>query len=156
MPRKGAIPKRVITPDPVYGSELIQRFINRMMLDGKKTIAEGIFYGAIATVSEKAGVPPIEAFEKAMTNAMPNVEVRPKRVGGQTYQVPMEVRPERRRALALRWIIAAARKRSGKTMTEKLAAELLDCFNATGSAVKRKEDTHRMADANKAFAHYRF
>lgn len=156
MPRKGAAPKRIITPDPVYGSELIQRFINRMMLDGKKSVAERIFYGAIADVSEKAGVAPIEAFEKAMANAMPNVEVRPRRVGGQTYQVPMEVRPERRRALALRWIIGAARKRGGKTMTEKLAGELLDCFNGTGSAVKKKEDTHRMADANKAFAHYRF
>ncbi len=156
MPRKGAAPKRVITPDPVYGSEMVQRFINRMMLDGKKAIAEGIFYGAISTVAEKAGVTPLEAFEKALTNVMPNVEVRPKRVGGQTYQVPMEVRPERRRALALRWIIGAARKRSGMSMTEKLGTELLDCFNGTGSAVKKKEDTHRMAEANKAFAHYRF
>lgn len=156
MPRKGPATKRVITPDPVYGSEMVQRFINRMMLDGKKSIAESIFYGAIESVSEKAGAPPLECFEKALTNVMPNVEVRPKRVGGQTYQVPMEVRPERRRALALRWIIGAARKRSGKSMKEKLGAELLDCYNGTGSAVKKKEDTHRMAEANKAFAHYRF
>jgi small subunit ribosomal protein S7 len=156
MPRKGQAPKRVITPDPVYGSELIQRFINRMMLDGKKVKAEQIFYAAVETAAKKAEVEPLELFEKAMQNVMPNVEVRPRRVGGQTYQVPMEVRPDRRRALALRWLIGNARKRGGKSMAEKLGAELYDAYNGTGSTVKKKEDTHRMADANKAFAHYRF
>jgi len=156
MPRKGAAPKRLILPDPVYGSELMQRFINRMMLDGKKVTAEKIFYGAMAIAEEKAGVPAVEIFEKAMQNVMPALEVRPRRVGGQTYQVPMEVRPDRRRALALRWLIGAARKRSGKTMIEKLSSEILDAFNGTGSTIKKREDTHRMAEANKAFAHYRF
>jgi len=156
MPRKGAAPKRIILPDPVYGSELMQRFINRMMLDGKKTVAEKIFYGAMSMVEERAGAPALEVFEKAMQNVMPVVEVRPRRVGGQTYQVPMDVRPDRRRTLALRWMIGNARKRSGKSMTEKLAGEILDAANGTGAAVKKREDTHRMADANKAFAHYRF
>jgi small subunit ribosomal protein S7 len=156
MPRKGAAPKRIILPDPVYGSELMQRFINRMMLAGKKTVAEKIFYGAMTIVEEKAGAPALEVFEKAMQNVMPVVEVRPRRVGGQTYQVPMDVRPDRRRTLALRWMIGNARKRSGKSMTDKLAGEILDAANGTGAAVKKREDTHRMADANKAFAHYRF
>jgi len=156
MPRKGAAPKRIILPDPVYGSELMQRFINRMMLDGKKTVAEKIFYGAMSMVEERAGAPALGVFEKAMQNVMPVVEVRPRRVGGQTYQVPMDVRPDRRRTLALRWMIGNARKRSGKSMTEKLAGEILDAANGTGAAVKKREDTHRMADANKAFAHYRF
>jgi small subunit ribosomal protein S7 len=156
MPRKGAAPKRIIVPDPVYGSELMQRFINRMMLDGKKTIAEKIFYGAMSKVEERAGAPALEVFEKAMQNVMPMVEVRPRRVGGQTYQVPMDVRPDRRRTLALRWMIGNARKRSGKSMTEKLAGEILDAANGTGAAVKKREDTHRMADANKAFAHYKW
>jgi small subunit ribosomal protein S7 len=156
MPRKGAAPKRLILPDPIHGSEMIQRFINRLMLDGKKVKAEQIFYGALQTAAEKAGAPEIEVFEKALQNVMPNVEVRPRRVGGQTYQVPMEVRPERRRALALRWMVTFARKRSGNSMAEKLSSELYDAFNGTGSAVKKKEDTHRMAEANKAFAHYRF
>lgn len=156
MPRKGAAPKRIILPDPVFNSEMAQRFINRMMLDGKKVTAEKIFYGALKQVEEKTGTPAVEVFEQALQNVMPAVEVRPRRVGGQTYQVPMEVRPDRRRTLALRWLVGAARKRSGKTMTEKLAGELLDAFNNTGPSVKKKEDTHRMADANKAFAHYRF
>lgn len=156
MPRKGAAPKRIILPDPVYGSEMMQRFINRMMLDGKKTVAEKIFYGAMALVEERAGAPAQEVFDKAMANVSPAVEVRPRRVGGQTYQVPMEVRMDRKRTLALRWMIAAARKRAGKTMTEKLAGEILDAANGAGTAVKKREDTHRMADANKAFAHYRF
>lgn len=156
MPRKGQAPKRIILPDPVYGSELMQRFINRMMLDGKKTVAEKIFYGALKVAEEKTGTPANEIFDKAMQNLMPNVEVRPRRVGGQTYQVPMEVRPERRRTLALRWMIGMARKRSGKTMIDKLSGEFVDAYNNTGPAVKKKEDTHRMADANKAFAHYRF
>ena len=123
MPRKGPAIKRQPVPDPVYGSEMMTRFINRMMLDGKKVTAEKIFYGAMAILEEKSGVPALEAFEKALQNAMPTVEVRPRRVGGQTYQVPMEVRPDRRRTLALRWLIGAARKRSGKTMVEKLANE---------------------------------
>jgi small subunit ribosomal protein S7 len=156
MPRKGAAPKRIILPDPVYGSELMQRFINRMMLDGKKTVAEKIFYGAMSMVEERGQAPALEIFEKAMQNVMPAVEVRPRRVGGQTYQVPMDVRPDRRRTLALRWMIGNARKRSGKSMTERLAGEILDAANGTGAAVKKREDTHRMADANKAFAHYRF
>lgn len=156
MPRKGPPQKRVILPDPVYGSEMMTRFINRMMVDGKKVIAEGIFYKAMAICEEKAGVPAIEVFEKALQNAMPNVEVRPRRVGGQTYQVPMEVRPDRRRTLALRWLIGAARKRSGKTMVDRLSSEILDAYNGTGSTIKKREDTHRMAEANKAFAHYRF
>lgn len=156
MPRKGAAPKRIILPDPIYGSEMVQRFINRMMLDGKKVIAERIFYTALQQAEDKAGVPAIEIFDGAMHNVMPAVEVRPKRVGGQTYQVPMDVRSDRKRALALRWLISAARKRSGKTMIEKLSGEILDAYNNTGSAIKKREDTHRMADANKAFAHYRF
>ena len=156
MPRKGAAPKRVIVADPIYGSEMIQRFINRMMVDGKKVTAEKIFYGAMSICEEKAGVPALEIFEKALTNVMPAVEVRPRRVGGQTYQVPMDVRPERRRALALRWLIANARKRAGKSMIEKLSSEFLDAFTGTGASIKKREDTHRMADANKAFAHYRF
>ncbi|MFN8219869.1 MAG: 30S ribosomal protein S7 [Fimbriimonadales bacterium] len=156
MPRKGQAPKRVILPDPVHGSEMMQRFINRLMLDGKKSKAEAIFYGALQIAEEKVGAPAVEVFDKALQNAMPTVEVRPRRVGGQTYQVPMEVRPDRRRTLALRWMVTMARKRSGKSMMEKLAGEFIDAFNNTGSSVKKKEDTHRMADANKAFAHYRF
>jgi small subunit ribosomal protein S7 len=156
MPRKGAAPKRIILPDPVYGSEMMQRFINRMMLDGKKTVAEKIFYGAMTIIEERSGSPAQEVFDKAMANISPAVEVRPRRVGGQTYQVPMDVRPDRKRTLALRWLIGAARKRAGKSMTEKLAGEILDAANGAGTAVKKREDTHRMADANKAFAHYRF
>jgi small subunit ribosomal protein S7 len=156
MPRKGAAPKRIILPDPIYGSEMVQRFINRMMLDGKKVTAEKIFYGAMQICEDKAGVPALEVFEKALQNVMPQVEVRPRRVGGQTYQVPMEVRPDRRRTLALRWLVGQARKRSGKTMIDRLSSELLDAFNNTGATIKKREDTHRMAEANKAFAHYRF
>jgi len=156
MPRKGPAPKRVIKPDPVYGSELAQRFINRMMVCGKKTVAERIFYTAMNIAAEKTGAPPIEVFEKAVQNVMPNVEVRPRRVGGQTYQVPMDVRPARRRTLALRWIVENARKRAGKSMIEKLSNELMDAFNGTGASIKKREDTHRMAEANKAFSHYRF
>lgn len=156
MPRKGPPQKRIILPDPIYGSELMQRFINRMMVDGKKVTAEKIFYGAMAQAEEKAGAPALEVFEKALQNVMPAVEVRPRRVGGQTYQVPMDVRPDRRRTLALRWLIGAARKRSGKSMIDKLAGEILDAYNNTGPSIKKREDTHRMAEANKAFAHYRF
>src|SRR5947209_5954988 len=156
MPRKGAAPKRITVPDPIYGSEMVTRFINRMMVDGKKGVAEKIFYRALAIAEEKSGTPALEVFEKALQNSMPAVEVRPRRVGGQTYQVPMDVRPDRRRTLALRWMIGNARKRSGKSMTDRLAGEILDAANGTGAAVKKREDTHRMADANKAFAHYRF
>ena len=156
MPRKGSGFQRRISPDPVYGSELIQRFINRMMLDGKKSVAERILYGALQSLEKSTGATGIEVFQKAVQNVMPAVEVRPRRVGGQTYQVPMDVRPARKRSMALRWIIDAARKRSGTSMTEKLTAELLDASNGAGTAVKKKEDTHRMAEANKAFAHYRF
>lgn len=156
MPRKGQAPKRKILPDPVHGSELMQRFINRMMLDGKKSKAESIFYGALDAASEKLGVPANEVFDKAIANIMPTLEVRPRRVGGQTYQVPMEVRPERRRALALRWMITYARRRSGKSMVERLSGEFVDAYNGTGATMKKREDTHRMAEANKAFAHYRF
>jgi len=156
MPRKGPPVKRPTIPDPIYGSELMTRFINRMMVDGKKVTAEKIFYGAMAICEEKSGTPALEVFEKALQNVMPAVEVRPRRVGGQTYQVPMDVRPDRRRTLALRWMIGAARKRSGKTMIDRLSSEILDAFNGTGSTIKKREDTHRMAEANKAFAHYRF
>lgn len=156
MPRKGQAKKRSVAPDPVYGSELVQRFINRMMIDGKKSVAERIFYKSMEIAEEKTGSPGIEIFEKAVANVMPAVEVRPRRVGGQTYQVPMEVRPARKRTLAFRWLVENARKRSGKSMIEKLSGEIVDAFNNTGPSIKKREDTHRMADANKAFAHYRF
>lgn len=156
MPRKGPVVPRKIVPDPVHGSELLQRFINRMMLDGKKVKAEHIVYKALDNAAKKLEVEPIDVFEKAIANIAPSVEVRPKRVGGQTYQVPMDVRPDRRRTLALRWLVQNVRKRSGRTMIDKLSNELADAYNNTGGAVKKKEDTHRMADANKAFSHYRF
>ncbi|RYG41537.1 30S ribosomal protein S7, partial [bacterium] len=148
MPRKGPAAKRELAPDPVYGSEMMARFINRLMVDGKKGTAEKIFYSAMKIVEERTQIPAVEAFDKAIVNAMPTVEVRPRRVGGQTYQVPMDVRPDRRRTLALRWLIAASRKRAGKTMIEKLAGELTDAANGAGSAIKKREDTHRMADSN--------
>ena len=156
MPRKGPVTPRKILPDPVYGSERLQRLINRLMLDGKKSKAEGIVYSALRMAAEKLEMEPIEVYDKAMANIMPNVEVRPRRVGGQTYQVPMDVRPGRRLTLALRWLVTLSRKRAGKTMADKLAAEFIDACNETGSAVKKKEDTHRMAAANRAFSHYRF
>ncbi len=156
MPRKGPAEKRVVAPDPVYGSELVQRFINRLMLDGKKTVAEKIFYGAMQDAEEKTGTPALEIFEKAVQNVMPVMEVRARRVGGQNYQVPMEVRPVRKRTLAFRWMVEYSRKRNGRNMRDKLSAELVDAFNGTGPSVKKREDTHRMADANKAFSHYRF
>jgi len=156
MPRKGPAVKRIPVPDPIYGSEMMTRFINRMMVDGKKVTAEKIFYGAMRICEEKAGVPAVEVFDKALQNAMPAVEVRPRRVGGQTYQVPMEVRPDRRRTLALRWLIANSRKRSGKTMIDRLSSEFMDAYNGTGATIKKREDTHRMAEANKAYAHFRF
>lgn len=156
MSRKDRDFSRRILPDPVYGSEILQRFINRLMLSGKKAKAERIVYSALEAAAEKVGSTPLEVFNQAIDNIMPAVEVRPRRVGGQTYQVPMDVRPTRRRTLALRWLVTFSRKRSGKSMSEKLTLEFVDAFNNTGPSVKKKEDTHRMADANKAFSHYRF
>ena len=156
MPRKGPIRPRPIIADPVYSSILVQRFINRLMLDGKKSVAERIFYAAMEQLENRARRPALELFEQAVRNVMPVIEVRPRRVGGSTYQVPVEVRPERKYALALRWMVTNARKRAGRTMIDKLTGELFDAANNTGSSVKKKEDVHRMADANKAFAHYRW
>ena len=156
MPRKGPIRPRPITPHPVYGSILALRFINRLMLDGKKSVAERIFYGAMEQLENRARRPALEAFEQAIRNVMPVIEVRPRRVGGSTYQVPVEVRQERKVALALRWMVTNARKRAGRTMIDKLTGEFFDATNNAGASVKKKEDVHRMADANKAFAHYRW
>ncbi len=156
MPRKGPIRPRPIIADPVYSSILVQRFINRLMLDGKKSVAERIFYAAMELLETRSRRPALEVFEQAVRNVMPVIEVRPRRVGGSTYQVPVEVRPERKYALALRWMVTNARKRAGRTMIDKLTGELYDAANNTGSSVKKKEDIHRMADANKAFAHYRW
>ena len=150
MPRKGPIPRREVLPDPIYGSRLAARFVNRLMYDGKKGAAEKIFYGALEVLAEKTGEEALRAFEKALEN------VKARRVGGATYQVPMEVRPDRQVSLSIRWLITYARSRGEKGMSNKLAAELLDAFNSRGGAVKKKEDTHRMAEANKAFAHYRW
>src|ERR1700681_2994009 len=157
MPRKGPVPKRQVLPDPRFNSRTVARFINKIMLAGKKSVAERITYGAMTIVGEKTGKDPMEVFTQAMNNAMPLVEVRPRRVGGATYQVPMEVRPDRRQAMAMRWLIQYARTRGdGHSMQEKLAAELMDAANNVGAAVKKREDTHKMAEANKAFAHYRW
>ncbi len=156
MPRRGAVPKREVLPDPIYQNELISRFINKIMLDGKKGVAQSIMYGALELVREKAGKDSMEVFEAAVNNVMPVLEVRSRRVGGSNYQVPVEVRPERRRTLAIRWIVQFARKRGEKTMAQRLAGELMDAANNTGASVKKKEDNHRMAEANKAFAHYRW
>ena len=155
MPRKGPIPRREVLPDPIYGSRLAARFVNRLMYDGKKGAAEKIFYGALEVLAEKTGEEALRAFEKALENVKPHLEVKA-RVGGATYQVPMEVRPDRQVSLSIRWLITYARSRGEKGMSNKLAAELLDAFNSRGGAVKKKEDTHRMAEANKAFAHYRW
>ena len=156
MPRKGPAPKRQILPDPRFNSKVLARFINKVMLRGKKSTAEHITYGALDIVGEKTGRDPMEVFSQALSNAMPLVEVRPRRVGGATYQVPMEVRPDRRQAMAMRWLITFARTRPGKSMTEKLANELMDAANNQGASIKKREDTHKMAEANKAFAHYRW
>jgi small subunit ribosomal protein S7 len=156
MPRKGQVEKRKIIVDPVYGDETIARFMNKLMLDGKKGTAEKIFYGALDIIAAKTGKDPVKVFKLAMETVSPQVEVRPRRVGGATYQVPTEVRPERKRALAMRWIVGNSRKRGGKTMTDKLAAELLDASEGKGASVKKREDTHKMAEANKAFSHYKF
>ena len=156
MPRKGHTPKRDVLADPLYGSKVVTKLINQIMLDGKKGVAQKIVYGAFARVEEKSGKPALEVFEQALNNVMPQLEVKARRIGGATYQVPMEVRPERRQALGLRWLTTFSRARSEKTMEERLANEILDASNETGASVKRKEDMHRMAEANKAFAHYRF
>lgn len=156
MSRKGPQKKKELPGDPIYNSQLVQRFINKLMFDGKKSVAEGIFYGALQRIEEKSGKNPLEIFATAMRNVTPAVEVRSRRVGGATYQVPTEVRPDRKNALAIRWTIDNARKRNEKTMVDKLATELMDAARGAGPAVKKKEDTHRMAEANKAFAHYRW
>ena len=156
MPRKGHTQKREVLPDPMYNSKLVTKLINQIMLDGKKGVAQKIVYGAFAKVEDKTGKPAVEAFEEAMNNIMPVLEVKARRIGGATYQVPVEVRPDRRQALALRWLTNFSRARSEKTMVDRLAGEILDAMNNTGSSVKRKEDMHKMAEANKAFAHYRF
>ena len=156
MPRRGNVPKRDVLPDPMYGSELVTRLVNNIMLDGKKGVAQKIVCGAFDIVAEKSGKSALEAFEEAMENIMPQLEVKARRVGGATYQVPMEVRPERRQTLGLRWISTYSRARSEKTMKERLAGEILDATNSMGGAFKKREDTHKMAEANKAFAHYRW
>ncbi len=156
MPRKGPARRREITPDPVYNSQLVARFVNRLFTRGKKSVGETIFYNAIEVISEKTGKSGVEVFEQAVRNVMPMVEVKPRRVGGATYQVPIEVRSDRRLALAIRWLVTFSRKRPGRTMVEKLSAELMDAANGTGASVKKREDGHKMAEANKAFAHYRW
>ncbi|MBR0414341.1 MAG: 30S ribosomal protein S7 [Clostridia bacterium] len=156
MPRRGQIAKRDVLPDPLYNSKLVTRLINFVMLDGKKGVAQKIVYDAFEIINQKTGKEPLEAFQEAMENVMPLLEVKARRVGGSTYQVPMEVRPERRQTLGLRWIVGYARGRSERTMKERLAGEIMDACNQTGAAYKKKEDTHKMAEANKAFAHYRY
>ncbi len=156
MPRRGHVPKREILPDPVYQSPLVTRFIRCIMLEGKKTTADRIFYGAMDTVKERTGEDPMKVFRRALDNVKPALEVKSRRVGGSNYQVPVEVRPQRRTALGMRWLIGYARQRPEKSMQEKLANELMDAAAARGAAFKKKEDTHRMAEANKAFAHYRW
>ncbi len=156
MPRRGNIAKRDVLADPLYNSKMVTRLINSIMLDGKKGVAQKIVYDAFSTVQEKTGNDPLEMFEKAMENIMPSLEVKARRVGGSTYQVPMEVRPERRQTLGLRWLTNYARSRNERTMSARLAGEIMDACNGTGNAVKKREDTHKMAEANKAFAHYRY
>ncbi len=156
MPRRGFIPKRDVLPDPLYNDKVVTRLINNIMLDGKKGVAQKIVYDAFEIINEKTGKDALEVFRQAMDNIMPVLEVKARRVGGATYQVPMEVRPERRQTLGLRWLTAYSRKRSEKTMCERLAAEILDATNNLGGAVKKKDETHKMAEANRAFAHYRW
>ncbi|SDB30354.1 small subunit ribosomal protein S7 [Pseudobutyrivibrio sp. YE44] len=156
MPRKGHTQKRDVLADPIYNSKVVTKLINNIMLDGKKGVAQKIVYGAFDKVAEKTGKPALEVFEEAMNNVMPVLEVKARRIGGATYQVPIEVRPDRRQALGLRWLTTFSRSRTEKTMEERLANEIMDAAGNTGSAVKRKEEMHRMAEANKAFAHYRF
>lgn len=156
MPRRGNTPKREVLPDPVYGNVVVAKLINSIMLDGKKGVAQKIVYDAFDQIKEATGNEPLEVFEKAMANIMPQVEVKARRIGGANYQVPIEVRPERRQTLGLRWLTQYTRARSERTMSERLAKELMDASNGLGASVKKKEDTHRMAEANRAFAHYRF
>ena len=156
MPRKGHVPKREVMPDPIYGDVVVTKLINNIMLDGKKGIAQAIVYGAFEIVKEKTGEEPTEVFRKALENIMPVLEIKARRIGGATYQVPIQVRPERRQTLGLRWIVTYSRNRGEKTMKERLAKEILDAVNNTGASVKKREDTHKMAEANKAFAHYGF
>jgi small subunit ribosomal protein S7 len=156
MPRKGFVPRREVTTDSVFGSDLVQKFINSMMWDGKRSTAQRIFYGAMEQIGQKTNGEELATFKKAIENVKPVLEVKTRRVGGANYQVPVEVNPFRRQSLAIRWLLLYARTRSGKTMTDKLAEELLDAANARGGAMKKKEDVHRMAEANKAFAHYRW
>ncbi len=156
MPRKGPVPKREISDDPVYGNKLISRFINKLMYDGKKSVSQTIVYEAFDIIREKTGKDPVEIFEAAMRNVSPVLEVKPRRVGGATYQVPVEVNAHRKMILAIRWLVGFSRSRGEKTMAQRFAAELLDASNGIGGAVKKKEDTHKMAEANKAFAHYRW
>lgn len=156
MPRRGGVSKREVLPDPVYNSVILTKFINQIMLDGKKGTAERIVYGAFDIIKDKTGKDPMEVFDEAMNNVMPVLEVKARRVGGANYQVPVEVRPERRQTLGIRWLVLYTRKRSGRSMEEKLAAELMDAANNTGASVKKREDTHKMAESNRAFAHYRW
>lgn len=156
MPRKGNVPKREVMPDPIYGDVVVTKLINNIMLDGKKGTAQAIVYGAFEIVKEKTGEEPTEVFRKALENIMPVLEIKARRIGGATYQVPIQVRPERRQTLGLRWLVTYSRNRGEKTMKERLAKEILDAVNNTGSSVKKREDTHKMAEANKAFAHYGF
>ncbi len=156
MPRRGKVPKRDILPDPVYGSKVVAKLINQVMLDGEKSVAQRIVYDAFSFMGEKLNMDPMEIFKQALANCTPVVEVKARRVGGANYQVPVEIRPERRQTLAIRWIVLNTRKRSEREMSKKLAAELMDAYNNTGGSVKKKEEMHRMAEANKAFAHFRF
>jgi small subunit ribosomal protein S7 len=156
MPRRNRAPRRDIAPDIKYNSVLVQQFINKLMAQGKKSTAQRVFYDALDIVESRAKRPGLEVFEQAIKNATPILEVKPRRVGGATYQVPVEVRPERKTSLAIRWLVGTTRNRSGKSMSEKLAAELMDAANNTGATIKRREDTHKMAEANRAFAHYRW
>lgn len=156
MPRKGHVPKRDVLPDPIYNDKVVTKLINNIMIDGKKGIAQRICYEAFDIVKQKTGKDALEVFEQALNNVMPVLEVKARRVGGATYQVPMEVRPERRQALGLRWLVSYARQRSERTMRERLAGEIMDAVNGLGGAFKKKEETHKMAEANRAFAHYRW
>lgn len=156
MPRKGPVPKRDVLPDPIYNSKLVTRLINRIMIDGKRGVAQRILYEAFDIIRERTGKDPMEVFEQALKNVMPVLEVKARRVGGANYQVPVEVKPDRRTSLGLRWLVQYARLRGEKTMEERLAAEIIDASHNTGAAVKKREDTHKMAEANKAFAHYRW
>ena len=156
MPRRGRISKRDVLPDPMYGSKLVTKLINNVMYDGKKGVAQTIVYDAFAIIEEKIGQNPLEVFQEALDNLKPALEVKARRVGGSTYQVPMDVRPERQQTLALRWLVSYSRNRSERTMAERLSAEIIDAKNSMGGAFKKREETHRMAEANKAFAHYRY